>query len=669
MSTPVPQDALLARLDDDLAGLSREVDRIRSQVHAARSGPAAAPQAPAPAPTPAPAPAAPGWPPPAPWAPPVAWTPPRGPGAPPRPPRSPRAARTPRATPRVMPRPTWTPARLLAVTGGATTVLGVVLLLVLAAGRGWFGPEARVVGGALLGLVLVGVGVRVRRRAAAEAADGSPAAPAGAVALVATGVAALFLADVAAVALFDLLPLALAAPLALAVTAGGLALADRWRHRGLALGVLVASALAAPLVVGAPTPTLVAVLIAAQIAAVVVARRRAWPLVAAVASIASTLAALGAAIRFLVGATFSDLPTTVAVLAVLAAGAATAVAIGAPGRAVAASLLGLPVLPVLLVAPGLPRAPGALLAGGVAVALLLAVVAFDRTAARRPLALVAGTGGTASLLVATLIAVDSGPVSVPLLAEATVLAVAAAATRRVGPLVAGAALALVGVLTALASDVPPSLVADFPTRPFVLTAPGGTATFAAVGELAGALVTSLLLVAVAGAGLTALTRLEVLRDRTHTAIAVVGLGLVGLYGATGTVVTGALLVSPTRDAFLVGHVLVTVSWTAIALVLLVRGLQSSLPRILGGVLVVAAVAKLVLFDLTALDGLARVAAFLGAGLVLLAAGTGYARAVAGADTDATTPADPTGDPTGDSTADSTADSTGPDPAAPGPSTR
>ncbi|WP_444876328.1 DUF2339 domain-containing protein [Actinomycetospora flava] len=607
MSTP--QDAVLARLDGDLVGLTREVERIRADLHTLRTTPAPVRPALPPAPVPV-------WAPPTAWAPPPAWAPravpppPRGgPARPPRPPRTPRVS--------------WTPARLLAVTGGATTVLGVVLLLVLAAGRGWFGPEARVIGGALLGLALVGVGVRVRRRA------GTDEAPAGAVALVATGVAALFLADVAAVALFDLLPLALAAPLALAVTAGGLALADRWRHLGLALGVLVAAALAAPLVVGAPTPTLVTVLLAAQVAAVVVARRRAWPVVAAVAAVASTLAALGAAIRFLAGGTFSDLPTTVAVLAVLAAGVASAVAVGAPGRAVAASLLGLPVLPVLLVAPGLARVPGALVAGGVAVALLLAVVAWD-SAHQRPLALVAGTAGTVSLLVATLIAVDAGPVSVPLLAEAAVLAVAAAVSRRVGPLVAAAVLGLVGLATAWAADAPPDLLADFPTRPFVLVAPGGTATSGDVAELVGALATSLLLGAAAAAAVVALARLDVLRDRTQKAVAVGGLGVIGLYGATGTVLATALLVSPTRGAFLVGHVLVTVSWTAVALVLLVRGLQSSLPRILGGVLVVAAVVKLLLFDLTALDGLARVAAFLGAGLVLLAAGTGYARAVAGA---------------------------------------
>jgi uncharacterized membrane protein len=48
----------------------------------------------------------------------------------------------------------------------------------------------------------------------------------------------------------------------------------------------------------------------------------------------------------------------------------------------------------------------------------------------------------------------------------------------------------------------------------------------------------------------------------------------------------------------------------------------------GLVLVGAAVLKLVLFDLATLDGMARVAAFLCAGLVLLAAGTRYARLVA-----------------------------------------
>jgi uncharacterized membrane protein len=108
-------------------------------------------------------------------------------------------------------------------------------------------------------------------------------------------------------------------------------------------------------------------------------------------------------------------------------------------------------------------------------------------------------------------------------------------------------------------------------------------------------------------------------------------GLVGLYGGTSLVVTLSLLVSDDHTGFTAGHALVTVSWAMVALVLLARGIRTPVLRIAGLVLVGGAVAKLVLFDLLALDGLARVAAFLGAGLVLLAAGTRYARLVAEAD--------------------------------------
>jgi uncharacterized membrane protein len=108
----------------------------------------------------------------------------------------------------------------------------------------------------------------------------------------------------------------------------------------------------------------------------------------------------------------------------------------------------------------------------------------------------------------------------------------------------------------------------------------------------------------------------------------VPIGLVGLYGTTSLVVTLALLVAPDRAGFTAGHALVTVAWTVVALTLLARGISRPALRVTGLVLVAAAVAKLVLFDLVALDGIARVAAFLGAGLVLLAAGTRYARLVA-----------------------------------------
>ena len=105
------------------------------------------------------------------------------------------------------------------------------------------------------------------------------------------------------------------------------------------------------------------------------------------------------------------------------------------------------------------------------------------------------------------------------------------------------------------------------------------------------------------------------------------LGVVGLYGFSGTVLGAAMLVAPEQQGFLVGQVLVTVGWAGCALLLLVRGIQVLLARMAGLALVAGALAKLIVFDLSTLDGVARVAAFLGSGLVLLAAGARYARAV------------------------------------------
>jgi predicted membrane protein DUF2339 len=148
------------------------------------------------------------------------------------------------------------------------------------------------------------------------------------------------------------------------------------------------------------------------------------------------------------------------------------------------------------------------------------------------------------------------------------------------------------------------------------------------GDLAGALAVAALILAVSVALPWAATRLEVFRGPADDLPVWLLAGVSALYGAAGVVLSGALLAIPGRTGFLVGHALITVSWTIAALVLLLRGIEVVGLRVTGLVLVGAAVLKLVLFDLSALDGLARVGAFLGAGLVLLAAGSRYARRVA-----------------------------------------
>ena len=80
-------------------------------------------------------------------------------------------------------------------------------------------------------------------------------------------------------------------------------------------------------------------------------------------------------------------------------------------------------------------------------------------------------------------------------------------------------------------------------------------------------------------------------------------GWSGSTAAAGLVIALALLVAPSRAGFVAGHAVVTVSWVVVALVLLARGVRRPALRVAGLVLVAAAVAKLVLFDLVALDGL------------------------------------------------------------------
>ncbi|HEY4418766.1 MAG TPA: DUF2339 domain-containing protein, partial [Pseudonocardia sp.] len=131
-------------------------------------------------------------------------------------------------------------ARLLAWVGSGVTLLGIVLLLVLAASRGWFSPAARVSAGAVLGMALVVIALRLHRRDSART---------GALALAATGFATLYLVVAAATALYGYLPEVSALLVELVVAAAGLGLADRWRSQLLAGGVVVGAALLAPLLV------------------------------------------------------------------------------------------------------------------------------------------------------------------------------------------------------------------------------------------------------------------------------------------------------------------------------------------------------------------------------------------------------------------------------------
>ncbi|MDT8910763.1 DUF2339 domain-containing protein [Amycolatopsis sp. PS_44_ISF1] len=480
-------------------------------------------------------------------------------------------------------------ARVLAWVGGAVTLLGMVLLLVLAVQRGWLGPLPRVLLGAAFGAGLVGMGAGLHRR---------PAARTGAFALAATGLATLYLDAVAATSLYDFLPTPAGLGAGLAIAVGGLLLAVNWDSSLLATAVVVGCGVCAPLTAGGFTSELVLFLLMLQIATTPVQfRRRWWAL--------SLAAALPPLTTSLIGSALHPQNVPVAVAASVVSAALALISLRRKeNEPFSMAVLASAALPVLVAAALLPKTESALLAGGAALVLVATGLLVRGHAGN-----VAVIAGLVAALQATVTQFDGGAV---LLGEAVVLAFAARWTRSRFVLGGALVFAVIGWLYTLVADVTPSLL--------IVARPRTTA------DLSTALAAAVLLLAVAVALPWAAVRLNVLKPAGLTPW--LPAGLAALHGAAGVVLCASLLAIPGRPGFLTGHALITVSWTVAALVLLLRGIDVVALRVVGLVLVAAAVLKLVLFDLAALDGLARVAAFLGAGLVLLIAGARYARVVA-----------------------------------------
>ncbi|ATE57867.1 DUF2339 domain-containing protein [Actinosynnema pretiosum] len=493
-------------------------------------------------------------------------------------------------------------SRLLAWVGGAVTTLGVVMLLVLAVQRGYLGPVPRVVGGALLGAALVGLALRLNRK---------PDNRTGALAVAATGFAVLYLDVVATTALYGYFPTWLGLLSGLLVAGAGLWLAVRWDEAVLAVGVVLACPVCAPVITGVLAVELVLFLLVLQLVAAPVHLLRSWPVLAVAAGLPPALGALPV-LTASGAATSTWLSVAVAVVGLAVAVVSARRTGGNPGLV---ALLATAPAPVLVAALLLPDGRGELLAGGLAAVLLGLWVVLRRTGKPE----FGGAFSTALAAMGLLAAFEAtalvsglrsfGPA---VLAESAVLAVLAGRTRSRGALVGALAFGVPGLLAALGETLEVSLLL-------------GSFARATPTDLVAGVFTALALAAAAVAVTWAATRAGAMPSGPNSWIAA---GALVLYSTTGLVVCAALLVSPTVTAFLFGHALVTVAWAVAALVLLNRGVDSAPLRVSGLVLVGAALVKLVLFDLSALNGFARVLAFLGAGLVLLAAGTRYAKLVA-----------------------------------------
>src|SRR6476469_3554048 len=276
-----PHDAVVSRLSANFASMSAQFAKVSADLTELDRLLSQRPNVPQPAPHPVPPPmyilqphqpyappAAVYAPPPTPQPPPAMAPPPRmtPPPAPPREPRPPRDSN-------------WI-GKVLAVAGVAVTLIGVVLLLVLAAQAGILRPEIRVGAGAALAAALV---------AAAWWLYARPGGRVGAIALAATGVAAAYIDVIAVTTIYHWVPAPLGLVIAAVVSGGGLTLARRWDSQHLGLRVLVPLIVLAPVVTDGITLLLVGFMLALTAASLPVQLGKDWIWLHASRTAASTV--------------------------------------------------------------------------------------------------------------------------------------------------------------------------------------------------------------------------------------------------------------------------------------------------------------------------------------------------------------------------------------------
>ncbi|NMN95686.1 DUF2339 domain-containing protein [Antrihabitans stalactiti] len=601
MTSPRPHivdPQLVARLSDEFTALGRQLGSVgqdlaalRTQLDAAARPQYAPPQYVPPRPQQMPR-----------------YTPPQY--IPPQRPPAPQQTWTPQ--PRVAPRTPWWQrdgviSRLLAVAGAGVTLIGVVLLLVLAAQAGFFGPVARVAAGGALSAGLVVVGVYVFGRAGGRV---------GGIALVATGIAGAYLDVVAMTTVYEWVAAPLGLLIALVVCGGGIAIAAKWQAQTLALLTVSGVALLAPFVTGGITLTLIGFLIVMQISCYPVQLLRPWPFLHIARTVPVVFALLVAIAAQVVGDSDRNYSYWLLASSVVVAAFGLSTAISAVWRTAtdytASAMFGAAAVPLLLITALFERAPGAIIEGSFAAVLLVVAVLRMLPAHTR----IAAVGvSVLALLQACVLATEVQTLPIALLVVAIGFVAVSGQVRSKFAYFLGLGFAVVGGLAYLGVASPEAL--SSPAR--------------AVDDLGSAVVIAGLLgiATVVLLGWQANRLALVARGSVETFV-VLG-GLCGLYAMTAATVAAGVAIGGT-DGFTAGHCVSTIAWMVAATVLLLRGLKArtnvQVILVAGLSLTGAALAKLFLFDLATLDGLLRVAAFIAVGLLLLVAGTMYAKAFA-----------------------------------------
>jgi hypothetical protein len=588
-----PHHAVVSRLSADFAAMSEQFAKLSAdltELERVLAEGAAVPR-PAPQPVHQPMPVPYQVPVPRPYQPPAAvYAPP----PPPRPPKPPRDAN-------------WI-GKVLAVAGVAVTLIGVVLLLVLAAQAGILRPEIRVSAGAILAGVLVAVAVRL---------NGRPGGRVGAIAVAATGVAAAYMDVIAVTTIYQWA----SAPIGLAIAAliggGGLALSRRWDSQHLGLLVLVPLIVLAPIVTDGITMLLIAFMLAISASSLLAQLGKDWIWLHAARIAAPTFPLLIALVAARIGdGNEAWLAGGCGIAGALAIVAALVLLPSTGNRAAMALLTTAGVFPVLCASVALAPTVAALMAAGLAAALLAIVLVGDRlpgvsTAVRQ----IWSATSAVSALIAVTVAFE-GEVAAPvLLAMAVVVAVAGRRDDIARCVAVG--FGVIGGLLYLAYAPPTSLV---------------HATLLSTPDAVAVLVSSILLIAAVGAIVWSWIGRGIL-DTDAVRVLLAALSVVVVYSVTTFTVTAGVLTGGASGGFFAGHMAATICWIVMAAALF--GYAARRPRddrslpIAGGMALVAgSMTKLFLFDLGTLDGMFRVAVFIVGGLILLGMGAGYARLLA-----------------------------------------
>ena len=515
-------------------------------------------------------------------------------------------------------------SRVLALAGVAITLVGVVMLLVLAATAGLLGPQVRVGIGAALAGALAFAGHRINAR---------PGGRIGGVALVATGVAAAYLDVVAATSVYHWVHPSVGLAFAALVTSAGVATAMHWRSPQLAVIVFVACALTAPVLTRGLTLTLVLFFVVVQLAGAVPELMRGWSVMAPVRTAPSVLTLLFVVAKDTHAISFSRNATdpTWRHLTLAVTMAAIGLAVGIWGARVqrrpelAALTAGAASVPLLYVTE-LSNRPVSLVLGFTMALVSWALLVLVRRDADPIRVVLASLGGVALLLGCLAVPTkDPALDAVPFLVVALVAAALATRVRSRIVQAYAAVFGLLGTLTTLDRIRPEALSSN----EIALDVLG-----------ANTVVVGLLLLATTILAALGVRQLGMVR---RAALPVIATGLaIGLYAVTIVCVSVPVAIGAGDTAFHIGHFAATTAWMLAGCGALVIGLaRPAYAKVLlatGLATVTVALVKLVTYDVAALSGFTRAATFLVTGVLLLVAGARYARAFAEREGAAVTPA-------------------------------